>query len=441
MKNSVLKAFRDFALLGDYRKATVTVALSGGADSMALLYVLCELRGELGITVEAAHFNHLIRGEEAERDENFVKDQCKKLGIKLYCGQGDVPQMSKDKGMSLETAAREMRYDYLSRINKDFVATAHTASDNLETVIFNLCRGTSGDGLCGIPPKRDIFIRPLIFCTREQVENYCEENHIPFVTDSTNLSDDYTRNKIRHNIVPVLKELNPSVEKAVTRTTVNLRVDSFYLYKQATDFLKSQVGDSGELNLKNFDSLDDAIKGRVIKGYVNSVTKNNCLEAVHIKSLLHITENGGKTNLPFGFTAVCENGCLTVYKGEKKPRKTEFDVKISEIDIKKIEKEQNVNNLLLKNALDCDRIIGKLVLRTRMTGDSIRLKNRGCTKTLKKLYTECRIPENLRDTLPVIADDDGVVWIHGIGVAQRVAVTEKTQHIFKIDVSTGEFCS
>lgn len=434
MKNSVLKAFKDFALLGDYRKATVTVALSGGADSMALLNVLLELKDELGITVEAAHFNHLIRGEEATRDENFVKEQCQKLGVKFYSGQGDVPGMSKEKGISLETAAREMRYDYLSRINKDFVATAHTASDNLETVIFNLSRGTSLDGLCGIPPKRDIFIRPLILCSREQIEKYCKENDIPFVTDSTNLSDDYTRNKIRHNIVPILKELNPSVENSVTRATSHLREDALYLNKQATDYLKANVDDKGELYLKNFASLDTAVKSRVIKIYVNSVTKVNFLEAVHIKALLYIAENGGKTNLPCGFTAECKNGRFTVYKGDSNAEKTVFDVKMTETDAENFKNTQNVNSLLLKNAIDCDRIIGKLVLRTRMSGDSIRLKNRGCTKTLKKLYGENRIPEALRDTLPVIADDNGVVWIHGIGVAHRAAVVENSKRILKIDV-------
>ena len=173
MKKTVLKAVKEFSLLGDYNNPTITVALSGGADSMALLNVLLELKEELKISVEAAHFNHLIRGAEAERDEEFVKCACESLGVKLYIGRGDVPKYAKEKGVSLETAAREMRYDYLNRINKDFIATAHTASDNLETVLFNLSRGTAIDGLCGIPPKRENFIRPLILATRNQVEEYC----------------------------------------------------------------------------------------------------------------------------------------------------------------------------------------------------------------------------------------------------------------------------
>ena len=235
-------------------------------------------------------------------------------------------------------------------------------------------------------------------------------------------------------MIPVLKELNPSVEKAATRMAANLRVDSFYLEKQAADFLKEKVIDSGELSLVGFTELYNSIKVRVVKDYVNSVTKCNFLESVHINAMLNIAEKGGRTNLPCGYTAESKNGFLSVYKGEKAAVKTEFKVEISEIDAKKLENNQNVNSLLLKNVLDCDRIVGKLVLRTRMSGDSIRLKNRGCTKTLKKLYTENHIPDALRDIWPVIADDNGVVWIYGIGVAHRVAVTENSVRAYKINV-------
>ena len=434
MRNSVLKAFSEFSLLGDYRGATVTVALSGGADSMALLHMLLSLKEELGIKVEAAHFNHLIRGDEAKRDEDFVKEQCQLLGVKLYCGQGDAPEYSKQNGISLETAAREMRYDYLNRINKDFVATAHTASDNLETILFNLSRGASLEGLCGIPPKRDIFIRPLILCTRAQIEDYCEQNGIPFVTDSTNLSDEYTRNKIRHNIIPVLKELNPSVEKAVARTARALKRDSEYIESRVQELLKTEVGDSGELNVKSFSAIEYPIKSRAVKIYIESVTGKRNLETVHIKSVLSVIEASGKVSLPGSFTAECVGGSLRVYKGKSESPKTEYDVTMTQINADFFEKDSNVNNLFLKNAIDCDKIIGKLVVRTRNTGDSIRLKNRGCTKPLTKLYNECHIPENLRSTLPVIADDKGVVWIHGIGVAHRAAVTNLSKHIIKIDV-------
>lgn len=432
MKKAVLRAIKDFSLLGDYRNPTVTVSLSGGADSMALLYLLNSLKDELGINVEAAHFNHLIRGEEAQRDEDFVKEQCKKLGIKIYVGQGDVPAFAKEKGLSLETAAREMRYGYLGRINKDFIATAHTASDNLETVLFNLTRGTAIDGLCGIPPKRDIFIRPLIYCTREQIEDYCKENGVSFVTDSTNLSDDYTRNKIRHKIVPVLKEINPSAEKAVIRMSSALNEDAVYLNKNAQEILESSLDEQGFLLSEKIIPIDNAIKSRVVKKYVNSVTKSNNLEAVHIEGIISLLSSGGKTNLPNGWTAVSSSGKLKVIKGDTAQRKTNYVVQITKTDENFLITNENVNNLLLKNSLDCDKIVGKYTVRTRLTGDRIRLKNRGCTKNLTKLYNECNIPLEERDVIPVIADEKGVIWIYGIGVAHRCAISEKSKKILII---------
>ena len=213
MKKAVLRAIKDFSLLGDYRNATVTVALSGGADSMALLHLLNSIKNELEISVEAAHFNHLIRGEEAERDENFVKDFCRNNSIKLYVGQGDVPAFAKEKGVSLETAARQMRYDYLSRINKDFIATAHTASDNLETVIFNLTRGSAIEGLCGIPPKRKIFVRPLILTTRKEIEEYCVlRKHIPRIKRGRQLNLCLHTFKISHRFEKTFFLVKPSTD-------------------------------------------------------------------------------------------------------------------------------------------------------------------------------------------------------------------------------------
>lgn len=430
MKKTVLKTIKEASLLGDYHGATVTVALSGGADSMALLHVLLSLKDELGITVEAAHFNHMIRGNEADRDEEFVKEQCKKLGVKLYCGQGDVPGHAKEKGISLETAARNLRYDFLSRINKDFVATAHTASDNLETVLFNLARGTAIDGLCGIPPKRDIFIRPLICCTREQIESYCEGNNIPYVTDSTNLCDDYSRNKIRHNIVPILKELNPSVERAVIRTSATLRGDSEFLNSAAQSYLTANVNAEGELSLDGFDALEPAISSRVIKSFIERVTD---LSSVHIAAVMGIIQGGGKISLPNNWTAYSDCKVLRLKESDIAQEKAQYIVNLTETEDNFLVSAQKVNNLLLKNSIDCDKIVGKSVCRVRQQGDSIRLKNRGCTKTLNKLYNEYHIPVEERDILPVLADDNGVIWICGIGVAHRCAVTENTKRILKIN--------
>ena len=180
MLKKVNEALTRFNLLKGAKH--ITVALSGGADSMALLVALLELKDELGIEkISAAHFNHQIRGSEAIRDQEFVTEFCKKIDIELILGSADVPTFAKEQGISIELAARKLRYEFFDSIDTSLIATAHTASDNIETVIFNITRGTALSGLGGIPPKRDKYIRPLILCTRDMVENYCEQKGIDFM--------------------------------------------------------------------------------------------------------------------------------------------------------------------------------------------------------------------------------------------------------------------
>ncbi len=425
MLDLILKANDTFRLInnGD----TVTVALSGGADSVALLHALVSLKEKLGITVNAAHLNHSIRGEEADRDQKFATDFCKALGVELFCEKIDVPKYASENHLSLELAARELRYDFLNRVATCKIATAHTASDNLETLIFNLSRGTALKGLCGIPPKRDNIIRPIIFCTRYDVENYCKVNNLSFVTDSTNLSDDYSRNKIRHNITPVLKEINGGAELSAVRTAQSISEDNDYLENCANDALFSLLTDNGIL-AKGICDLHTAIAKRVIKSYFAICYPEITLENQHINSIYSICVDDGKVNLPSCVFAEVKNGILTFYDS--------LDTKTPEFSVV-IKETKFVNNLFSNDMLDCDKIIGKLTVRTKLEGDSIRLQNRGCTKTLKKLYCECKIPLNVRNSLPVIADQKGVVWVHNIGVASRCAVSKTTKNIIKIEVNDG----
>lgn len=430
----VLDTVKKHGLFGD--NTVVTVALSGGADSMCLLNSLVNLSDSLNITVKAAHLNHLIRGDEAMRDEEFVKVQCKKLGVELKTERIDVPEFAKKNHQSLELAARTLRYEFLNRINEGIIATAHTASDNLETVLLNLTRGTAIDGLCGIPIKRGSFVRPLLYCTREMIEDYCEENNVLFVTDSTNLSDDYTRNKIRHSVIPSLKEINPAIHKSVLRTCSSLKEISDSLKFETNEFLSSNTLD-GKLSLADFKKLNVSVAKRVIVEFIKSIDAAISLENCHIEKIYKICIDGGKTSIPKNKYCVCDKKYLFITT-ENENQNTEFSVSLEKTDAKFLSSTKNVNNLFLNNALDCDTIIGKLKIRTRRPGDSIRLKNRGCTKPLTKLYNECDIPIELRDVLPVISDDNGVVWIYNIGVAQRCCVREKTKTVYKIEVKIKE---
>ena len=430
MLKKVAEAVSRFDLLKDAKR--ITVALSGGADSMALLYALTALKDELNIEkIDAAHFNHKIRGDEALRDQNFALSKCEKLGIELHLGSADVPSYAAENHLSVELAARELRYRFFDSLNTDAIATAHTASDNIETVLFNLTRGTALAGLCGIPPKRNRYIRPLILCTREDVENYCHKNNIDFVTDSTNLCDDYTRNKIRHSIVPVLKSINGSVETAVSRMTVSIREDEDFINGIVSEKY-SELYSDGKLSVVDFKEFHTAIAKRLIAKYCFASGVE--ADSFHINQIYGICINGGKTSLSGNRSAFVKDGFLEIAYTDRQPEKVSFKVEITQSDNNLFEKNKKVHNLLLKNILDCDKIMGKLVLRHRTAGDTVRLKNKNCTKTLKKLFCEYKIPLAERDAWPVLCDDCGVVWIYKIGVAERCAADENSNRIYKINV-------
>ncbi len=431
MLKKVTEAIKRFNMLNNVKH--ITVALSGGADSMALLNVLLSLKSDLNIDkISAAHFNHQIRGDEALHDQVFVENYCKSMGVECFVGCADVPEFAKEHGIGVELAARMLRYDFFDSLNTDIIATAHTASDNIETVLFNLTRGTALSGMCGIPPVRDKYIRPLIFCTRDDIESYCNQNKIDFVTDSTNLCDDYTRNKIRHNVIPVLKAINNSAENAVSRMTASLREDEDFISMIATDRYNACVCKNG-LAIDGFDSLHPAVAKRIIAKYCADfgLDVNN----FHINEIFNICLSGGKISLPNGKAATIKNGFLKIDNAKKSFENVKFNVEITKCDNNFFEKNKKIHNLLLKNILDCDKIVGKLVLRSRQSGDTVRLKNKNCTKTLKKLFCEYKIPLEERENLPVLCDDCGIVWIHKIGVAERCAADSSSTQTYKITVN------
>lgn len=274
---------------------TVAVAVSGGADSIALLHCLFSLKDELGINIIACHINHNLRGEESLRDENYVRDFCEKHQIPLKVYSIDIKS---EKHESIEEKARKMRYDCFSELCAKYnakIATAHTASDNAETVFINIIRGTGTKGLGGIPPVRDRIIRPLLKCTREDIEKYCSENQLEYVTDSTNLSDDYTRNKLRHHLIPLLKEFNPSIIEALTRMTSAVYDDNAYLEQAAMKAKNDCRAENGYSCLSLCD-LEHPVLCRI----VSSVLSENGIEpsSLRINECVQIIKDKkGKINL------------------------------------------------------------------------------------------------------------------------------------------------
>lgn len=216
----------------------VVIALSGGADSVSLLHAMKQLSGRLGFEVSACHINHHIRGEESDRDMRFCEELCRRLGIPLVIREADVPALQQ-KHESLEECARRVRYDFFAEVSGGKkLATAHNSNDCAETVLLNMMRGTGLKGLCGVPPVRGNIIRPLIYCTRADVEEYCRSNDLTWVTDSTNLDTDYTRNKIRHIILPEMLKINGSLFPTMNRMERSLRSDSDFLEEMAAKALE-----------------------------------------------------------------------------------------------------------------------------------------------------------------------------------------------------------
>ena len=444
---SVAKSARKLGLINDGDK--IVMAISGGCDSSALLHILIKLREPMKLDILCAHVNHNLRGEESDRDEKFVRDICEKYNVPLRVLSADVDDYAAEHRLSTEEAGRELRYEFFERCCDELgegslVATAHTLSDSAETFLFNVARGTSVDGICGIPPKRGNVIRPLIEFTRKDTETYCAENKVPFVTDSTNLGDDYTRNKIRHRAVPVLKEINPSFEYSL----LGIEND---LYE-----IRGLLDDLGNTALE---------KAKTPKGY-NADILGNEPAAVQKRAAAMLLEEFGfslnrerivalvngfsgedfKTELSKDAYLVKQDGMIyREDRAELLPEIPETDFsegdfdfpgKKAEIKILSPEKFKNlhiVNQYALKDAFDYDKIRGKAVLRSRRTGDKADIH--GGTKTLKKLFIEEKIPFEKRNSVTVIADDDGVLWVEGLGASRRARISESTEKIAAIKIS------
>ncbi len=419
---------------------TVIVALSGGADSVCLLHNLNSIRKKYNIDLRACHVNHNLRGEESNKDMKFCMELCRQNDIEIYVKNVDIDAMSKKRKMSHEECGRDVRYSFFNSLSEKYnakIATAHNADDNAETVIYNMTRGASLRGLSGIPRVRGKIIRPLILSTREEIERYCSDNSLIYMTDSTNLTDEYTRNKIRHNVMPVLKEINPSFEKTVINMNNTLSEIADYIEKSGRLLLKIAENGQGYLTNKLKDANAVVLKQAIAILFAdNGFTSYN---KKHIEETLSVIENGGKINLKKDLSAVNKQGTFRIVKEEN----NEFFSKIIEqnkpvvyknqiISLENVKISGKLDKYTLKNYVNSDIIASKPILRNRLAGDTIKLYKRGITKSIKKLMNEMKIPEEKRDKLLVLADGNEVFWVQGIGVSEKAAVRETDKECLKI---------
>ena len=402
----VSRAVKDFDMLQNGDR--VIVALSGGADSVSLMNALIEIKADYELTIYAAHINHNLRGDEAKRDENFVRELCEKPGIELFVKSVDVRALAKERRQSEELCGRGARYEFFEELSRKLgarVATAHTASDNAETVIFNLTRGAGIKGLSGISPVRDNIIRPLIYVTRGEVEEYCSDNKLRFVIDSTNLEDEYTRNKIRHSVIPVLKRLNPDFENTVSRESSMLRSYNSFIELKADEAINKLKVENG-FDSRRLSKLPEALRLSVIRG----LCKLNKAEADYkLTKLIDSNLGGGAVNLGGGVRVVIKQGTLRFVRDDEKDQFSELELKPDTVFIYK-NKKYSVKELKINS--------NGLAFRTRREGDVFTLPKRNVTKTLKKLFNELKIPEEKRGGLILAARGSEVLWIEGIGASK-----------------------
>ena len=294
---------------------TVAVGVSGGADSMCLLEILSKLKQEYDIIPEAVHVNHNIRGQEALRDQILVEEYCRKLGIKCKVYSVDIPSLSIEMGIGEEECGRIKRYECFAEVGSDCIATAHTLSDSIETMMFNLIRGTGAKGLCGIPPVRDSIVRPLIDCSREEIEAYCRENEIPYIVDSTNLTDEYTRNFIRHNIVGKFSSVNENYFGALSGVMEILRSENDYLEKSRDDLLSGAYTEKG-YKVSAFADAHPAVRRRAL-AYILDKQMHKDVEKRHVDLVDKAILNGsGKIELSKGFYIILKDDIIS-FESEK----------------------------------------------------------------------------------------------------------------------------
>ncbi len=433
------------------------VGLSGGADSTALLHLLCVLREKLGFELYAAHLNHGIRTEqyqnEADRDEEFCKKLCSSLGVKLFVEHMDIPALSALSGRSIETEAREARYSFFAKVMNGhsipILVTAHNADDNFETQILNICRGCGTDGLCGIPKVRElgevengVVVRPILSLSKSEIFEYCRNNNLSYVTDSTNFEDDCTRNIIRHRVIPELLTLFPASLKSSARLSEHALEDTDYITGEAEAMLSEW---KGVIKLDVLNALHPALKKRMIISAFSSFSHER-LEAVHISSICELcaaAKERASLSLPDRMRAKIRKGELIFEK----------DIKNEELEVPKYDIRLRLGLNMINGTdfavlveeekhIDPDQISlqekkydfyssaelygvapSALCAKNRQGGDTIR--DGGMSKKIKKLMCDKKVELSDRDRLPLIYEGEELIYAPLCAVCDR-ARTKQT---------------
>jgi len=441
----------------------IVVGVSGGADSICLLHLLNKLK----IPLIAVHINHCIRGKEADEDERYVVDTCGSLGIVCKVFREKIEDIAKEKKLTEEEAGRIVRYNSFRKVMKEYsankIAVAHNMNDNAETVLFNIFRGSGMVGIGGIKPQNDDIIRPLMCVTRNEIEEYLNKQEIVFKNDRTNFEEEYTRNKIRLNILPY-------VEENINKKAVKHMSDMASMARDTEDFINDYVKNLFDkvvvidennvyhLDVKALSNEKKIIQKKLVRYVINCIiSRLKDIEAVHIDDIVGLINKqvGKKIMLPYGLVAIKEYTAIKIIidkdnkSNENKEKKAEAAFEILDFNDKKsyyidyydaylrFRIIKNKKGLIIpKNNytkwFDYGKINNIVKIRNRCQGDFIQLNRQGGKKKLKDFFIDSKVDKNIRDRIPLLADGSHVMWVIGMRSSEGYLVDENTENILEV---------
>lgn len=481
MLRQVRKYCEEYGLLS--KGDTVLVACSGGPDSMAMLDLLLHMKLDMGFRLAVAHFEHGIRGQESLDDAAFVEDYCREKGIEFHMGSGDVPRVAKERGISLETAAHNMRYCFLQDVSNQLggalIATAHHRDDQAETVLMHILRGSGLTGLSGIRPKKQNIIRPVLFLSKGQLLDYCYINNIPARIDRTNEVPNCTRNRIRLNLMPNLASTyNQAITEGLCHLAEIASIDGDYLHQETRNLYAKLVHEqSGRLRIKREDvlSVHIALRRRLLQLIIRKAAgydvdkrpsalglptgSGNNIGYVHVCLLAEFIESGKtgtRVSLPGDVQAFMDYGTLTIYKrtAEEANAYSENPVLLIMPGVTEYPNSPGVVNAELyyeqlpdqvwkeirskkhgsMAIIDLDKCQGDVHMRTRLPGDRLQLT--AGSKKLKDYFIDRKLPRNERDKIPLVCDAKGIIWVAGMKQTRLARIDDSTKRFLVL--SYGE---
>ena len=450
----------------------VIVAVSGGPDSMALLRVLLILSRDYNLDLIMAHLNHKIRGNQAQRDERFVREMAERFRIPIECACSDIPVLSKERRTSIEDTARTERYRFLkdvsARCGAQRIAVGHQRGDQAETMFMNFLRGSGLTGLKGIAPMREgKIIRPLIDCTRTEITEFLAKEGIPFVKDESNEEMLYLRNRIRREVFPRLKEeYNPNMEEGLAHTAEILRLEDDYMESVVMDIVKKwhldEIGGEARFSISEFVKLHEALQRRAIRMFLKALSppgRGGRVAFTHVEAVRSLAKGEnthGSINLPTHISARRMHDDLIISRAREtssgRPSRAgaggfRYEVKIpGRVDITEIgvaivfsvktaapvdRRSFGMERIV---CMDYDSLIPPLEIRNMQPGDRIQPIGMAGTKKVGDYFIDCKIPHELRSRIPLLVDRHSVVWIAGLRLSERVRITERTSMVARVEM-------